>query len=129
MKIKILFIFCLLVIVNIDANAFGLGKIEVKSSLNEPFEASIELTGTLDFDESQVKILLGSNADFERMGINRESVLLQLRFEPQLKLKPPIILIRSEKPIREPALNFIVNVQSPKGQIMKKYAVFLNPAN
>jgi pilus assembly protein FimV len=114
--------------VNTNVYAFGLGKIEVKSSLNEPFEASIELTGAMDFDQSQIIARLASDADFERMGVSREGVLSQLTFEPDLKLKPPAIIIRSNKPIREPVLNFILNVQSPKGQMMKEYSVFLNPA-
>jgi len=125
---RALSVLCLLFAFNTSVYAFGLGNIEVKSSLNEPFEATIELTGAVDFDESQVIARLGSNADFERMGITRESVLLQLQFEPELKSNPPAIVIRSSTPIREPVLDFVLSVQSPKGQIMKEFTVFLNPA-
>lgn len=128
MKIKMLSIFCLFIAVNANVYAFGLGKIEVKSSLNDPFDASIELTGALDFNESQIIARLGSDADFERMGITRESILLQLSFEPKLQSNPPVIIIRSSKPIDEPVLNFVLNVQTPKAQVMKEYTVFLNPA-
>jgi pilus assembly protein FimV len=127
MKTRLFFTLCLLFAFSINAHAFGLGKMEVKSSLNDPFEATIELTGTLDFNESQVIVRLGNEADFERMGIEREAVLLQLSFEPQLKTSPPVIVIRSSKPIREPVLNFVLDVQSPGAQVMKEYRVFLNP--
>jgi pilus assembly protein FimV len=127
-KIKTLSAFFVLIVFNANVYAFGLGKIEVKSSLNDPFEATIELTGTLDFSESQMVVRLGSDADFQRMGVSREAILLQLTFEPELKSSPPVIVIRSRRPINEPVLNFILDVQSPKAQIMKEYTVFLNPA-
>lgn len=128
MIIKALSAFCLLMAFNINAQAFGLGKLELKSSLNDPFEASIEITGAVDFNEEQIIVRLGSEADFERMGISRESILLQLSFEPELKSNPPVIIIRSRQPIDEPVLNFVLNVQTPKAQMMKEYTVFLNPA-
>jgi len=127
-KIKLLILVGLLSAVNFNAYALGLGEIKVKSALNEPLDAVIELTGTVDLDENQIQVNLGSPADFERMGISRESVLLQLKFITQLKDNPPTIAIRSEKPIREPFLNFIIDVQSPKAQMMKEYTVFLNPS-
>lgn len=128
MKIKIFTALCLLFVVNLNANAFGLGKITVVSSLNDPFEASIELTGAIDFDETQIVVRLGNDAEFKQMGVIRESVLLQLVFQPSLKANPPVIIVRSQKPIREPVLNFVLNVQSPKAQMMKEYTVFLNPS-
>lgn len=128
MKVRTLAAFCFLIALNNNSYAFGLGKIEVNSSLNEAFEATVELTGTVDVNEEELVVQLGSAADFERMGISRESVLLQLSFEPNLKAQPPVIVIRSSKAVNEPFLDFILSVQSPKAQLMKEYTVFLNPA-
>lgn len=128
MKIKFFLLFILLEFINFNTYALGLGEIVVKSSLNEPLVATIELTGATDLDENQIQIHLGSNADFEHTGITKESFLLQLKFEPQLKTNPPVIVVSSEKPVREPFLNFILDLQSPKAQMMKEYTIFLNPA-
>lgn len=127
-KISTPVVFGFLIAFNTNVYAFGLGKIDVKSALNEPFEATIELTGTLDFNEEQAVVQLGSANDFERMGMTRENILLQLNFELDLKSKPAVINIRSSKAIDEPALDFILSVQSPQAQMMKSYTVFLNPA-
>ena len=127
MKARTLALFCFLTVLTANSYAFGLGKIQVNSSLNEVFEATVELTGTVDFNEEELVAQLGSVADFERMGISRESVLLQLSFKPDLKAKPAVIVIRSDKAINEPFLDFILSVHSPKAQLMKEYTVFLNP--
>src|SRR6478609_8745315 len=104
MKARAVAAFCFLIALNSKSYAFGLGKMEVNSSLNEVFEATVELTGKVDVNEEELVVQLGSTADFERMGVSRESVLLQLSFEPNLKAQPPVIVIRSSKAINEPSL-------------------------
>jgi pilus assembly protein FimV len=120
--------FCLLGMVNASAYALGLGEIKVQSALNDPLNATIELTGTIDATEEQLLANLGSKEDFDRLGISRDGVLLQIKFAPQLKEKPPVIHVTSDIPVREPVLNFVLDVQSPKAQVMREYTVFLNPA-
>ena len=111
-----------------NVNALGLGEIKVASALNEPFKATIELTGAdSNLNESELLVGLANEATFQRMGIAREAVVLQLKFKPQLKAAPPAILVTSDKPIREPSLDFVLELQSPKGQMMKEYTVLLNP--
>jgi len=128
MKNRWLLSLCLLSAVPFSAFALGLGEIKVKSALNDPLNATIELTGTVDASEEQLLVNLGSEADFERLGVSKDAVLMQLRFTPQLKEHPPVIHVTSEKPINEPVLNFVLDVQSPKAQVMREYTVFLNPA-
>jgi len=128
MKVTKILAFCLLGIVNFNVYALGLGEIHVKSALNEPLFATIDLSGASGTTEEELLVQLGSDADFKQMGVSRESVLLQLKFEPKLKGDSPVIAVTSNQPIREPVLNFILNLQSPKAQMMKEYTIFLNPA-
>lgn len=111
-----------------NSHALGLGDIKVVSHLNEPFLATIELTGTESISESDLLVQLASDADFKRAGVSRDTILLQLQFEPKLKQSPRVIQVTSQRPIREPSLDFLVDVQSPKGQFMKEYTVLLDPA-
>jgi pilus assembly protein FimV len=128
MQVTKILAFCLLGVVHLDIFALGLGEIHVKSALNEPLAATIDLSGASGVTEEELLVQLGSDADFKQMGISRESVLLQLKFEPKLKGDNPVISVTSDRPIREPVLNFILNLQSPKAQMMKEYTIFLNPA-
>ena len=125
---KALFFCFLLGLVNVSVYALGLGEIHVKSALNEPLVATIDLSGASGVTEDELLAQLGSEADFKQMGVSREAVLLLLKFQPRLKGDSPVIAVTSDQPIREPVLNFILNLHSPRVQMMKEYTVFLNPA-
>ncbi len=116
-----------LLLCSLNSNALGLGEITVTSALNEPFEAEITLTGSVDLSTNEMVVQLASAEAFERLGISREYILTQLRFTPIIENESAVILVRSETPIREPFLNFLLDVQWPRGQMMKEYTVFLNP--
>jgi len=110
-----------------SAHALGLGAIKVNSALNDPFDATIELTGTIDATDEQLLAKLGTDEDFARAGATREQVLLLLQFKPELGNHPPVIHVSSQKPIREPFLDFVLSVQTPRAQLQKEYTVLLNP--
>ena len=63
------------------AGALGLGNIEVKSALNEPLQARIPLRGVRADELDDLKAALGSDEQFSRAGLDREFVLLGLRFQ------------------------------------------------
>ncbi|KRT54773.1 FimV/HubP family polar landmark protein [endosymbiont of Ridgeia piscesae] len=110
------------------ANALGLGEIQTKSVLNQEFKADIELL-SIDKGEIQgVKVELGSAKDFERAGIERSLMLSGLRFEPViLSDGRAVIRVTSGAPVREPFLNFLVEVNWPKGRLIREYTVLLDP--
>ena len=110
------------------AMALGLGPLETGSSLNEPFEARIALTGTSVKDFDTLKARLADTAQFARAGIPRESVLLMLRFE--VVADEPggeYLRIRSLDPVREPYLNFLIELDWANGRIVREYTILLDP--
>ena len=117
---------CLLVFCG-NSFGLGLGEIEVTSFLNDPLEASIELTGPVDPTEGDLIIKLASPEVFQRMGVPHDYSLSRLKFSHDLTASPPTISISSQSPIREPLLVFVLEVQWPKGQMVREYRVFLNP--
>lgn len=116
-----------LMIATASSFALGLGEIKVHSSLNEPFDASIPLSGADGMDESELLVKLASAGAFEAAGISRDSVLLELKFAVEVEGGSASIRISSNGPIREPFLNFILDIQSPKAQLMKEFTVLLDP--
>ena len=119
---------CLLGLFSANSHGIGLGNIEVNSSLNQPLDATIELTGAVDLTANELVIRLASVEDFERMEIPRDYKLTRLKFSSDLTASPPFISVRSQSPIREPLLVFVLEVQWLKGQMLKEYKLFLNPA-
>ena len=108
--------------------ALGLGKIETRSGLNEPFEARIELIAATADDLVGLNVQLADREAFEKAGIERPYILHQLMFGLRETEKgPDYIRVYSQDPISEPFLNFLVEVSWPQGRLIREYTVLLDP--
>ncbi|MDO7667132.1 MAG: peptigoglycan-binding protein LysM, partial [Pseudomonadota bacterium] len=64
-----------------QVSAFGLGKLELSSALNEPFKAEIAITALKGDDADNLQVRLASSKEFEQAGIERNFLLTQLKFD------------------------------------------------
>jgi len=112
----------------LNVQSLGLGEIQSKSYLNQTLDADIQLL-SVDPDELDgIKVKLASVEEFKRAGIDRPFVLNSLRFKPvRLPNGKMVIRASSSDPIREPFLNFLVEVNWPKGRLLREYTVLLDP--
>ncbi len=111
------------------ASALGLGEITLHSALNQPLEADIELLEVGDLSAADMKVHLAPDAVFARSGVDRIYFLNDLRFTPLLRGGKSVIRVVSSKPVREPYLNFIVELARPNGQLFREYTLLLDPPN
>ncbi|WP_342653258.1 FimV/HubP family polar landmark protein [Pseudomonas sp. F3-2] len=110
------------------AQALGLGGLTVKSTLNQPLLAEIELTEVQDLNASQVVPSLASSAEFAQAGVGRTAVLDDLTFTPVVNPGGKSVLrITSSKPIRDPYVKFLVQVLWPNGRALREYSLLLDP--
>ncbi|TDV70508.1 FimV/HubP family polar landmark protein [Pseudomonas sp. LP_7_YM] len=110
------------------AQALGLGGLTVKSSLNQPLLAEIELTQVQDLNSAQVVPSLASSAEFAQAGVGRTAVLDDLTFTPVVNAGGKSVLrITSSKPIRDPYVKFLVQVLWPNGRVLREYSLLLDP--
>ncbi|EJO93804.1 peptidoglycan-binding LysM [Ectopseudomonas mendocina DLHK] len=109
------------------APALGLGEITLHSALNQPFEAEIELLEVGDLGAQDLRVGLAPAEVFSRSGVERFYFLNDLRFTPLLRGTRSVIRVVSSRPVREPYLNFIVEVARPGGQLLREYTVLLDP--
>ncbi|RLA54705.1 MAG: hypothetical protein DRR42_00860 [Gammaproteobacteria bacterium] len=108
-------------------SALGLGEIKLNSSLNEPLDAEVVLLNVGELSESELLANLASKEDFERAGVDREYHLVNLGFSVDIsEPSKPLIRITSSKPIREPYLDFVVELQWPAGKLLREYTLFLD---
>ncbi|KAF0192140.1 MAG: Tfp pilus assembly protein FimV [Gammaproteobacteria bacterium] len=125
---KLLLITPLLFLYAAAVQALGIGDIELKSALNQPFDAEIKLHSVNGEDMKAVSIGLASNATFDTAGVDRHPVLDQLTFKIDTRRDgTSVIKVSSRQPIREPFLDFIVQVSWPAGQLQREYTVLLDP--
>ena len=107
--------------------ALGLGEIKLNSSLNEPLDAEVQLTSIGELTDIEILVGLGSPGDFKNAGVERLFLLTDLNFSVDLANRAqPVLRITSKKPIREPYLNFLVEVQWPTGRLVREYTLLLD---
>jgi pilus assembly protein FimV len=110
------------------AHALGLGEVRLQSTLNQPLVAEIELHDSRELDANEVITTLASPEAFNKAGIDRQFFLTDLKFTPVLKPNgKSIIRVTSSKPMREPYLNFLVQVLWPNGRLQREYTLLLDP--
>lgn len=109
------------------APALGLGEITLHSALSQPLDAEIELLNIGDLTDSELKVRLAPAEVFSRSGVDRLYFLNDLRFTPLLRGGRSVIRVVSAQPVREPYLNFIVEVARPSGQLYREYTILLDP--
>ncbi len=115
-------------LVPLVAQALGLGDIKLHSALNQKFNAEIELLSLGKGEIYDVKVGMASDEAFKRSGVDRTFLLTTLTFKPVLKDDgTPIVEVTSKEPIREPFLNFLIEVNWPKGRLIREYTVLLDP--
>ena len=108
------------------AMAVGLGDIKLHSALNEPLDAEIELLNVGELTDLEMLVGLASRKDFERAGVTREFFLTGLQFTIDLSGPKPKVRVKSQKPVREPYLDFLVEMQWPSGRLLKEYTLLVD---
>lgn len=109
------------------AYSLGLGDVTLHSALNQPLSADIELlqVGNLSTDELIAR--LASEASFQQAGVERFLFLNDLRFTPVIRGGRGYIRVTSTQPVREPYLNFLLEVERPNGRLMREYTLLFDP--
>jgi len=108
--------------------ALGVGGMEVSSGLNQPLDARIPIVGARPGELADVSARLAEKKAFARAGLELPYALSTLKF-----LVVPTddtsgyIHVTSPGDVREPAMEFIVEVQWPGGSLRRKYSVLLEP--
>ncbi len=108
--------------------ALGLGEIKLKSGLNQPLNAEIVLLSIRGESNDQLKARLGSDIDFSRTGIDRLYFLTKIKFETITKANGQrVIHLTTKDAVKEPFLNFLVDLEWPNGKLLREYTLLLDP--
>ncbi len=116
------------VLLPVSAGALGLGEIDLKSALNEPFVADIPLQLDDPADLNSVNVYLASVATFERYGVSRAAYLSDFRFFLSTDDSGNgIVQVRSVRAVSEPFVTLLLEVEWPAGKLLREYTVLLDP--
>ncbi|VVO05291.1 hypothetical protein PS723_02977 [Pseudomonas fluorescens] len=107
--------------------ALGLGEITLHSALTQPLDAEIALLEPGELSEGELSVSLATAEEFSRAGVERVFFLNDLRFTAILQGNRSVIRVVSNKPVTEPFLNFLVQVNQPGGRSLREYTVLIDP--
>lgn len=107
--------------------ALGLGEVTWKSSLNQPLQAEIALYDLRGISNRELVVKLASPEDFAKAGLERPHALTNLVFTPIISNGKGVIKITSKDPIKEPYLDFLINVSWASGETLREYTLLIDP--
>lgn len=113
----------------LGVHAVGMGQIHTSSFLHQRFRAEIPLTLTPTEAEAEVAVRLASRRDFRKLGVERYGLLDSLRFEPVRRGSGWVVQVSSTEAIREPFLDFVVEVITKDSRAAREFTVLLDPAD
>ncbi len=109
------------------ASALGLGEVKLKSTLNQPLSAEVQLLDTKGLSSEQIIVSLASIGDFERNGLDFSHFYSEFKFEVLLdNPSGPVVRITSRNPVREPYLNFLVEAKWTSGRLLREYTLLMD---
>ena len=110
------------------AQALGLGEIELQSYLNQPLNAAIDVNRVDGVSPDEIIVNLASEQAYERIGLRRDYFLTRLDFQVTTSPNGELVIsVTSSEPVREPYLNFLVEVSWPSGRVLREYSVLVDP--
>ena len=107
--------------------ALGLGDVELRSALNQPLDARIELVSPREDELEQLRVGLASTEHFERYGLERSSIHARMRFEVVRDGRDAYIHVTTEQPVRDPFISFLVEARWAAGRLLREYTLLLDP--
>lgn len=110
-----------------NANAAGLGKLTVLSSLGQPLRAEIELTSVSKDEAGALAAKLASPEAFQRANIDFNASLLSLQFAVEQRGGRQFVRISSTQPLSEPFVDMLMELSGPNGRLVREYTFLLDP--
>ncbi|MCG3200306.1 MAG: hypothetical protein NFCOHLIN_00157 [Gammaproteobacteria bacterium] len=112
----------------ISVHALSLGNLELMSALHQPLDARVPILSATGDEIESLRVKIASAEEFARAGVNYAGILTQLTFDIQQTSKgPDYIRITSRDPVREPFLNFLLEVNWSKGRLIREFTALLDP--
>lgn len=110
------------------ADAAGLGRLTVQSALGQPLQAEVEITALTREEAATLSARLAPPEAFADAGLEYNPALTGLRFEIQQRQgERPTVAIRSVRPINEPFIDLLVELNWATGKFVREYTFLLDP--
>jgi pilus assembly protein FimV len=112
-----------------QAQAIGLGAIEVKSQLGKPFVAEIPITLSTPNEADNLTVHLASPEAFARVGLERPNDLsANLQFSVGKNSNGQMVVrISTPQAMTDPYVSFLLEADWGRGKMVREYTALLDP--
>jgi len=113
---------------SVNVFAVGLGDIEQSSGLNQPLDAEIKILSPGDLAEYEVIASIASQRAFDKSGIDKPFFLNKIKFKTLKNSRGELVIkVTTHDAVKEPFLNFLVELNTPAQQFYREYTLLLDP--
>lgn len=109
------------------AYALGIGEMNLKSALNQNLQAEISLLLSKGENVSDIKVNLAPTAKFDEAGIPWTVFLSKIKFQVVNQHGKTLIKLSSNEALKEPFLDFLIEVKNAKGSLYREFTVLVDP--
>jgi len=99
----------------------------VQSALGEPLRAEVEITSLQPGETDSLTARLGSPEAFRAAGIEYSPTLVSIRIALDRRDGKPLLRLTSTRPIDDPFLDIIIELQWATGRLVREYTFLLDP--
>lgn len=112
----------------VSGHSLGIGDIRVRSALNQNLNAEIALVALRGENPTNIKVNLAPAEKFDEAGVPWSYFLSKIRFQPIVKPNGSMVIkVTSREALKEPYLNFLLEVSWPKGNLYREFTVLVDP--
>ena len=112
---------------SVAAEAAGLGKLTIFSGLGQPLRAEVEISATPE-ELAGMTARLASADVFKQAGVDFSQALSSLRFDIEKRAGGrSVVKLTSTRPVNDPFLDFLVELNWPAGRLVREYTFLLDP--
>lgn len=104
--------------------ALEVGELTLLSKLGEPLSAQVNFSHQPRLSAEEFIVEQAPVAIYQKMGVDTDALYIDLNF----KVDPGgFISIRTQDPVKEPFLSFVVKFQWPNGELYREYNLLIDP--
>ncbi len=114
-------------LVSSSSYALGIGDMKLQSALNQNLQAEIALILSDEEKAVDFKVGLAPNAKFDEAGIPWTLFLSKIKFQAVTKNGKTFIKLSSTEVLKEPFLDFLLEIKSAKGSLYREFTILIDP--
>lgn len=118
----------LILLLPASAYSLGIGDIKLHSALNQNLNAELKLLASPNEKLIGIKVKLAPRARFDKAGIPWSYFLSDIKFKSIAQADGSIIVkLSSNEALKEPFLDFILEVNRAEGSLYREFTVLVDP--